>query len=515
MHHALSLNAEAARLDERRLELAEQLYGEFSDQAVAARLDYADALLDSNQDAQAKRVIAQIGTLLDRRKDFTSGERARYLLLAAATLAEKDMTMARDFSERAVAVCRVARTNCDLSESLYRLGMSAKHQLDYSVAAAAFEESIQIATAAGVEGQKILPRDYANLGETYWGGTHDFDRAQTALRRAYEEALRVSGEWHGDTMQTEMRYGRLLFENGRAREGLALIAGALDRLSHASASDYATNGAVLNSEYGFALAQYGKPEAAIEYLRRAAALQLNSVGKDLYYAHLQRDLGFALIESGHYPEPETALQESASTYTAVGVSGNDVRLNLWRTVSARLALDQGHIDDARAVLRNLADGKPGSKAAFTRQTQIALLESDIHLAEGDLSSARARNQSVIVLLERDASQSRSTFLYAWALVQRGRIASAQGQCQAGLADFDSALANMRQVLDPGAPQLAETLAYMASCEAALGDIGRARAALREARAIASHLVSQDRRLSSALESASRVVSSPAKRRVPK
>lgn len=252
-------------------------------------------------------------------------------------------------------------------------------------------------------------------------------------------------------MQTEMRYGRFLFENGRAREGIALIAGAVGRLSHASEPDYATNGAVLNSEYGFALAEYGKPEAAIEYLRRAAALQLNSVGKDLYYAHLQRNLGFALIESGHYPEAETALQESASTYTAVGVSGNDARLNLWRTLRARLALDQGHIDDAREVLRQLADGKPGSKAAFTRQTQIALLESDIHLAEGDLSSARARNQSVIVLLERDASQSRSTSLYAWALVQRGRIASAQSQCQAGLADFDSALSNMRQALDPAAP----------------------------------------------------------------
>jgi hypothetical protein len=48
------------------------------------------------------------------------------------------------------------------------------------------------------------------------------------------------------------------------------------------------------------------------------------------------------------------------------------------------------------------------------------------------------------------------------------------------------------------------LAYVASCRAALGDAAHARAALAEARGIASRLVSQNNRLSGALASARRV-----------
>jgi serine/threonine-protein kinase len=505
MHHALGLDAEAARLHRPRIALADQLYGELSDQAVAARLDYASALSDSHNDTEAKPVVIEIGKLLDRRKDFTSGQRAQYWLLAAETLADRDMLMGRSFAERAVSVCRAARTNCDLSESLYRLGVAAKHQSAYAPAVAAFEESILIATARGVEGQKTLPRDYANLGEAYWAGTRDFDRAQAALRRAYTEALRLGGEWHGDTIETELRYGRFPFENGRPREGLELIGGAQDRLSHASGPDYATHGPLVTGEYGVALSQYGQPEAATEHLRHAAALQQGSVGKDHYYAQVQRDLGFALIEAGHYSEADAALNEAGAAYTAIGISGNDSRLNLWRASRALLALDRGYVDEARADLRELAAGKPGSKAAFTRQTQIALLESDIDLAARDLTSARARNQTVIALLETDASQAKSTSLYAEALVQRGRIAAAQSQCRAGLMDFDNALLIMRQVLDTNAPRLAETLAYVGSCQAALGDAAHARAALAEARGIASRLVSQNNRLSGAVASARRVI----------
>jgi tRNA A-37 threonylcarbamoyl transferase component Bud32 len=329
-----------------------------------------------------------------------------------------------------------------LSKSLMSLSAIEMQEQDYAAATRSLQRSIEAAPPVAVAGREALA-----LAKTQLSGLLYFQGRLDESGQAVLEAITLQHALYGDGV-TDVTweiswYGNILFAQGAADQGIALMTSALER---AQALQGELSPQLLPMIANLVRAELAREnwDAALAWSeRRIAFLQAKRPDSDATWADAFADRAAAHLGRG---ERRAADADLAACRQRGGAGDAEYRLTL-----ARLRLARGELADARAALEAMLDGMDDHDRTDTAAT------------DRDPTFWRTRGTARRLLAQAVAREGRPHL--ARALLQ-GAIDDLRRTDHRGHAEVGRAEAAL------GSPDLGRA-------EAALGspDLGRAEAAL--------------------------------------
>ncbi len=482
MYDDLSMDDEAVRLRSQAVAVARALYGNDSEQVASELIDLAGSLHASSSVGERDSALAEAEAVLDRRGDTTSIVRGALLGKQAEQLSSTDMPRALDYARRAVAAYSLHGESGALAEALYAQGIAEENSGLYREAANSFTHAVEVSREADGATNPALPRFYAYVGEADFR-LLDLAGAEAAQRHAVETAIAVNGPDHVDAIQTKMRLGRLLFDTGRTREGLALLGEAKDIAVRVRGADDSFHVPQTRRELGFALVRAGAVAEGLAEMNAALDNRRRNRPGTRYLAVMLDSVAEAEAERGRTDAARTALDEADAIYTKVGVAEHAAPRNA--NVAARIhaELADGHADNARGLLaRYFVEDAPASGLSLTA-IESGLLTADVDLAAGRHDEARAGARKVRESIANSAIAGYLGLALAHAQFIEGTASFRAGDATAAIDALTSAKEIRSDLLLAASPKLAETLAVRAQVLASLGRVDEAAADAAAAREI--------------------------------
>ena len=471
---AATLSDQAVALAQSQRLTAEDAYVEaLMGQATAARL------LGRGEQAVLARAAAL--AVLDARGDKTSLLRARALTNTVAQFAsdpEAEIALVaqgvRLFEQRYA-------THPAYFQALYYLGNLYRTSFRPAEAEAHFRRAIAVFERTG-------SRDYTNLGASYgFSGECGvaLGRIQTALND-YVRALEILDR-HAGAASLVARFHRAQYIEALNNAG---------RLSEARSV----------------------MDALVQTLPAGTEPTIADFDATVYHA-------FALLETGHEPEAQHALERFSENWLQFGkrFGPNGSR---WVVELALAQALQGDSASARKTLQRIAELPSHYGAVLTSSPEYVAEAAWIELAAGDTAAAarvldgaadalrelperfswdhvRLRMQATQVALASGEPQRAFEYadtalrhlrthadaggfplLEARVLAARGQSLLALGRASEACGDLEAAIAIMRRLHSPTSPWRLDVAASLARAYGAVHDLSRARALLGEAQEIA-------------------------------
>jgi serine/threonine-protein kinase len=483
LYDDLALDDESVRLRRQAVELARGLHGSDSVEVAGALLELAGSMHYTKSDtAEREQLLVQATAILDRAGDHSSVVRGALLQKLSEHYYGTDAHAALRYAQQSVELFEARPASGDLAESLFVLGM-AEHNvsLDHE-AIASLARAVAVSRAVDGAPNPNLPRYYAYLGQYQYRG-QDIAAAEASARLALQMALAVNGDNHVDTLETEMRLGRQLFDSGKTQEGLALLLSAKNRALVLRGPEDPDHVAVTQAEYGAALVRFGLHEQGTVELDAALANRRAHRPATTYLATALEIEAGALVEAGRHDEAAAYLDEASRIKAASGIKTRTTRTNYNVAVRLRLALAQGHLESAHSLLDELfVDPAEPSTFPFTA-IERDLARAEVALVSGQPAVAEPLARSVRERIERSGLGDylgwyalRSDFIEGQALLQKGQPASAAPLLK-------RALETRERLLAPASPKVAEAQVALARCALAMGDVAQARTLAMSAVAI--------------------------------
>jgi serine/threonine-protein kinase len=467
MYDDLAMDDEAVRLRRQAVAVARELYGNDSEQVATELIQLAGSLHASSTVGERDKMLAEAEAVLDRRNDTTSLVRAALLRKQTEQLGSTDQPRSLDYARRAVAVYSLHGETGELAEALYAQGLAEENSGLYRDAAHSFTRAVEVSREADGETNPALPRFYAYLGEADFR-LLDIAGAEAAQRRALATAIAVNGPDHVDAIQTKMRLGRLLFDTGRTREGLALLGEAKDVAIRVRGADDSFHVPQTRRELGFALVRAGALGEGLDEMNRAVENRRRNRPGTRYLAVMLESVADAETEMGRNGAARAALDEADAIYAKVGVAENTAPRNASVAVRVRLDLADGRAPDARALLPRYFVEKARPGAISLTEIEFGLLSAEVDLAAGDYAAAQARARSVRESIAASGIAEYLKLMLARADFIDGTASFRSGDAAAAIDPLTRAKDIHGELLLPESPKLAETLAVRAECLAALG-----------------------------------------------
>ena len=472
MYDDLSMDDQAVRLRTQAVAVARELYGNDSEQVVAELIELAGSLHASSSVGERDRTLAEAEAVLDRRGDKSSLVRAALLRKQTEALSSTDMPRSLDTARRAVAVYSLHGETGELAEALYAQGLAEQNSGLYRDAASSFSRAVEVSREADGETNPSLPRFYAYLGEADFR-LLDLAGAEDAQRRALLTAIAVNGPDHVDAIQTKMRLGRLLFDTGRTREGLALLGEAKDIAIRVRGPDDSFHVPQTRRELGFALVRAGAIAEGLDEMNAALDNRRRNRPGTRYLAVMLDGIADAEAERGRTDAARAALDEADAIYTKVGVAEHTAPRNASVAARVHAELADGHADAARVLLaRYFVEDAPSNGLSLTA-IEFGLLTAEVDLAAARYDDARAGARKVRESIANSSIAGYLSLALARAQFIEGAALFRAGDATAAIDLLTSAKETRSDVLLPPSPKLAETLAVRAQALASLGRIDEA------------------------------------------
>jgi eukaryotic-like serine/threonine-protein kinase len=482
----LALDDEAVRLHREAVKLAKSLHGAQSIEAAAAMVNLTGAMHASNAVNEREQVLVEATAILDQLKDYTSDTRAALLRMQAEHYQSLDAPRALDYARQSVALYETKEPSRDFAESLYLRGLNEEFSGLVREAAGSYARAIEVSRAVDGYPNPSLPRFYAFLGQVQYR-IQDVAGAERSARLALETAKAINGEDHVDTLQTEMRLGRFLFDTGRTAEGLTLLAAAKARALRIRGADDPFHTPVTQLEHGYALARMGLLEQGLADMQAAIANRRANRPGTIFLSTMLENAAWALIELCRWEQARAYLDEATAIKIDSGLAQRTVPHNFNTSTRIRLALAQGQVETARALIDEfVVDPDETLGISFTAVEQ-RLLTAETDLAAGDSDAAIGHAQHVRNKIETSG-------LAAYLPLQSFRADLVEGRAALQANRPALALPLLQRALDAGgkrlaasSPRIAEVEIALAECHLALGNVEQARSLAEAAASIqASH-----------------------------
>ena len=486
LYDDLALDDEAVKLRKQALDTTRSLYGPDSIETVTALGNLAGSMHASASVNERGTVLSEALEILDRAGDTSSPTRAGIMRKLAEHYTSSDPPRALGYAREALRLSDTNVASGELADSLYAVGLIEETTGLVHEAKASYSRAVEVSRRADGFPNPSIARYYAYLAQVQYR-TQDIEGAENSARMALQTAKAINGEDHVDTLQTEMRLGRLLVDTGRPKEGLQLLESAKQLALKIRGVDDPFHTPQILLEHGYAQIRLGLLEEGLTDIEAAIANRRKNRPGTLFLATMLEDFALALVEMGRGSEAVRQLDEASAIKSSSGLAAKSAPFNFSTAIRVHLALAKGEVERARALVDELyVDPDESLGISFTAIEQWLLL------AETELG---AGNESAAVELARRAraritGTGLSDFLPFYLI--RADLVEGEAMLQQklpliALPLLQRALTTRQNVVDTNSPGISEAQIALANCYLDLGDMKHARALADAARAIqASH-----------------------------
>lgn len=482
MYDDLGMDDRAVALRKQAVALIRQMKSTTPHHLAEALIELSGSLHASAAVSERAEVLAEAELILDRLGDANSLLRGKLLIMRAEHESSSNGPLALDYATKAVGLFRRHAPSENLVTALYTQGIIYKNLESRLAAVQSLTEAVAISRVVSGERNAKLPRYLTILGEAQFQ-VQDFAGADTSMREALAAAKALQGEDHIDTLQTEMRLGRFLFDSARPQEGLSLLESARDRALRLRGASDPFHTPTTFVEYAFSAGRYGRIEDALRHYDMAIAnRRLNRPGT-IYLGHMLTQSAQLLIELGGYDEARTRIAEFEKIAAKGGHKRPSTYFNLTTGTLTRLALIEGRHDDAVRLLDEFHTVRAAEAKVSPSEIEKYLLQSEVALARGNTGDTIDRVLRVREQISGSGLESFFAYYTMRADLLEGRARLTGGDARAALPLLERASAAHRGLLDPASPRLASTLITLAEAHVELGELSNARSLLAEIQAI--------------------------------
>jgi serine/threonine-protein kinase len=469
----LALDDETVRLRRQSLDLTRTLHGADSVEVAGALIDLAASMHASSAVNEREKVLQQATAILDRNGDSSSPIRADLFSKLAEHYQSVDVKRALDYAQQAVRVFSALPPSIDFAEALYMQGLTEQNIGQTRESLGSFSRAIEISREVAGFPNPSLPRFYAYLGNSEYR-LQDFASAERDNRLALETAKAINGEDHVDTLQTEKQLGVVLFNTGRTREGLALLASAKQRALRIRGADDPFHTPQTQLENGNALVRAGLLEEGLADLQAAIANRRANRPGTLLLASMLEYEALALTDLGRYAQAHARLDEAGAIKTKAAVAARSEQHNFNTVGRIRLALAEQNVDLAGTLLAELYVDTTQAGALSLTALEQQLLSAEVDIAAGLASPASELARGAREQINASGLAAYMEFYTLRADFIEGEAALLEGNAAAALPLLQRTLSTRQKLLDRSSPRIAEAQIALAQCYLALGQPAQAR-----------------------------------------
>lgn len=482
LYDDLALDDEAVLLRKQALDTTRNLYGPTSTETVTALGNLAGSMHASSSVNERGKVLAEALEILDRAGDTTSTTRAGVMQKLAEHYTSSDPPRALGYAREAVRLNDISAPTGALAESFYAVGLIEETIGSVRDAKTSYSRAIEVSRRVDGFPNPSLARYYAYLGQVQFR-TQDIDGAENSARLALQTARAINGEDHVDTLQTEMRLGRLLVDSGRTREGLQLLERAKQLALRIRGIDDPFHTPQILLEHGYAQVRLGLLEEGLTDIDAAITNRRKNRPGTLYLATMLEDAALALIDMGRSTEAVRNLDEAAEIKLGSGLVRNAAPFNFSTALRIRMALVGGDVESARSLVGELFVDPDESRGISFAAIEQWLLLAEAELTAGNDEAAAELTRRVRERITDSGLAKYLPFYQSRADLFEGEALLHQKRCTTALPLLQRALITRQAVVDANSPGISEIQIALADCYLDLGDTSRATVFADEARVI--------------------------------
>jgi eukaryotic-like serine/threonine-protein kinase len=479
----LGLDDKAVALLQQRVALLEQVGNTKSQGFASALVGLAAAQQGSKQVSDREKILNRAEGVLNSLDDYTSVNRGRLHKAFAQHYSTTNSTLAVKHAQRAVDISRKYPTEkIALASALYQLGFSLNDQREHAMAEAPLLEAVNIAEQAGADNRYMLTKFLAQLGSTQ-NNLQKYSQAEHNLRRAYENAVAISGMDHVDVIQTQKRVGVMLASTSRLKEGLPELEQAKSIALRVLGADESFHTPIVVLEHGFLLARLGRLREGLRDVGAAVGNRRKNIRGPLALAQLIECQAAILTELGDYAEAITLLDETDAMRANSGSKPISQSYNGHLNMRVKLMVAIGKHDDAKKLLSQyfVEAGYEQHLSQLWLIKSAYQIEADIGLS--NLPEAAQLANAVRTRIEADANKDYLKVELAQMYWFEGRIAHAHGDQVTAKQRLQRALELMTDLYEPISPRILAAQSLLAEVLAAQGDFNGAMRNLNSAQEI--------------------------------
>lgn len=484
LYDELALDDDAVKLRRQAVSLSRTVFGADSTQAAAALVDLGGSMHASGAVDERQKVLEEAAAILDRRHDFSSTTRGALQTKLAENYSGTDAPRALDYARHAVRIFELNPPSTDLAESLFMRALIEQKSGMVRDAATSLGKAIEVSRAVDGFPNPSLPRFYSSLSEVEYR-LQDVAAAEQSARLALSTAKAVNGENHVDTLQTQMRLGRLLFDTARTQEGLALVQSAKQLALKIRGENDSLHTPTALLEYGYEQTRFGLLEQGLVDMQAAIGIYRTYHPGAIYLAAMLADAASALVEMGRFSEAHKYLDEAAAIRTQSGLTTRAPIYNLETAIRIRLSLAEGQVDTAQSLVKALYVDPDDTHGISFTATEQGLLAAETELAAGRYASAIELARGVRGTIMKSGLSDYIAFYSIRADFIEGKAALQEHAAANALPLLQRTLAVREKLLAPSSLRIAEAQVALAQCHLALGDVKQATTLASAATAILS------------------------------
>ena len=434
LDNELELYDEAAKLHAQGIALLRPMGKSAELELVESLTSYGGNLLSSSHPEEALRALREAERLLasnGKLDSWTAGYMYSYL---AQALTNSDSPAAVKYAEHAVKILR--RDDPDSVTNLGALWMlaDANRARDPPRAEEAMRDAMRIALK--LYGKTApLYGDSALLLADIQAEEFKIDAADLNFKIAAVVAAHSAADDDHLVMQTDLRYGKFLIDNGKVIDGQAHVERALAR----SIAAYGENNRIYTAwsrEYA-ALAWWrrGQLGPALDQTRRSLDIYMRD-GLDAITAKLTELHFDLLLLKGDLQGAQQALQLAHDAREKNGSAKEPGFQHGLMLRDAAFALARGDLASAESLYRQVAAATMPPTLRFRRYHLDAKTGlAKVHLLRGQAAAANSAAESVLIELRQLGDPAVFADRQVEALMIRGRSFAAAFNCARAQADW--------------------------------------------------------------------------------
>ena len=477
LYRELMLPDEQVQMRRQAVALNRTLHGDHSVELAESLVDLAEPLIDSSASVEVEPVLAEASAILDGVDDPPPVLRGRLLLKTAALYSKSDVPRAHAAAAQAIAHFEQIPDSVLLIEAYYVRGLLDLSLHEADAAVEALRRTVELSRRLRGPSNPELPGYYYRLA---WAERNamNYPQAEAAARQSLALSLAMNGEDHADVLRARSMLAVVLWSQDRIKEGLELalqakaaatrVFGDHDPLQMLGILGIVGRIEVAAGDWEAGLADL---QAALELARKQQAWP--------HAANMLQEIAGVLPELGRADEATAALDELRAIRERIKQPlGSPVAL-----AQARIDLDLGHADKARAMLDGFEPSRETPSATMVDLARRDLLAAELALQLGDATKAAALAADVGTRLRASALAPHVVSILADSDLHAGRALLSGGDATAARALLARAFDTRAGLYLPQAAKIAEAQLALAECEVALGRRDEAQRLFDEALAI--------------------------------
>ena len=463
MYTQLGLEAQAAQLQRRRVELARATYGARDARVAKALLAYVQTLQESNQRAEIPTLLDEALAILEASGERGVDMQGEALLVAAHYGKYESLLRAQQAADGAVAYFLRYAPGDDGLVTAYILASRARiNAYDFDGGVAQAEKAIDAARRQGAGASAWLATPITTLAAAL-RGQMKLEQSEASCRAAVELNTNVHGDAHPDTLRSKIVLGNELLRRGRTSEGSALHDVVRTAMRANDPRYVAQWRSFAAGQLNLLQMDRGRPDLMAPVLQA----EIQELGQMLPNSPLLADLERTLAEAqallGDIGTAHRTLSSAEARWKrfAAGVATplSDAAYAISR---ARVELAAGNLDAAWELLGSSRPAAPTDRISLDIERARAL-----HL-RGRPKDSLAAAQSALNAIAALPEGFRPVAAQAEALLERGRALSATGDAAGATASLEAALALRRAHDLPGSVWHEQTALALADAWTARG-----------------------------------------------